>query len=289
MKVETRSLRKIIITVFAAFVALWAGYKTWEYYAAEPWTRDGKIRADVVAFAPDVSGRVMEVLVHDNEQVKVGQVLFRVDTARLKLTLKRAEAAIAISQAGLSAAEREARRYSKLSGVVSEEVQRQKSTSAEQAAAAYFQAVQDRDLALINLERSEVKSPVNGIVTNFSLREGAYVTSGVPVTALIDSDSFHAAGYFEETKLRRIHIGDKAKVKVIGEPGHLKGSVESIASGIEDRERSTAAGTLLPNVNPSFSWVRLPQRIPVRIKLEEIPKDFRLVAGRTATVEILGQ
>lgn len=278
--------KKIAMTSVFVIAGTWVAWTIWAYYTEAPWTRDGKVRADVIALAPDVSGRVVEVLVRDNESVKEGQVLFRVDTARLKLALKRSEAAIAISQAGLTAAQREAGRYGKLSGVVSEEMQKQKATTAEQANAAYQQAVGDRDLALLNLERSEIKAPVDGILTNFTLRAGAYVNAGVPVTALIDAESYYVAGYFEETKLKRIHIGDKAEIKVIGETGKLSGTVESFAAGIEDRERSTAAGTLLPNVNPSFSWVRLPQRVPVHIKLDPLPEGFRLVAGRTVTVDI---
>ena len=137
----------------------------------------------------------------------------------------------------------------------------------------------------LNLERSTVVAPVNGIVTNFDLLPGRYVNAGAPVFALVGSDTFRVEGYFEETKLRRIHIGDEAKVKLIGDPRVLSGHVESIAYGIEDQNRTTS-GELLASVNPTFSWVRLAQRIPVRIKLDNVPPDLLLVAGRTATVSI---
>ena len=128
-------------------------------------------------------------------------------------------------------------------------------------------------------------APVNGIVTNFDLLPGRYVNAGAGVFALIDSDSFRIEGYFEETKLGRIHVGETATVKLIGDPHELSGHVESIASGIEDQNRSTSSD-LLASVNPTFSWVRLAQRIPVRIKLDNVPGDVSLVSGRTATVSI---
>jgi multidrug resistance efflux pump len=154
-----------------------------------------------------------------------------------------------------------------------------------QAKAAHDQALADRDLARLNLQRSEVRAPVNGPLTNFDLRPGAYVSAGKGVAALIDEDSLHVEGYFEETKLRMIHVGDKAAVHLMGETTDLHGRVEGIAGGVEDRERSSGA-SLLANVNPTFSWVRLAQRIPVRIALDPTPGDVRLVAGRTATVVI---
>jgi multidrug resistance efflux pump len=141
------------------------------------------------------------------------------------------------------------------------------------------------DTAQLNLERSTVVAPVNGIVTNFDLLPGRYVNVGAPVFALIDSDSYRVEGYFEETKLRRIHVGEAATAKLIGDPHVLSGHVESIAYGVEDQNRTTSS-ELLAFVNPTFSWVRLAQRIPVRIKLDNVPPDVLLVAGRTATVSV---
>src|SRR3546814_4726711 len=83
--------------------------------------------------------------------------------------------------------------------------------AAEEARARLSQAIADRDLARINLERAEVRSPVNGIVTNFQLRRGIYANAGQPVMTLVDSDSFYVSGYFEETKLGHIHEGQDRK------------------------------------------------------------------------------
>jgi multidrug resistance efflux pump len=134
--------------------------------------------------------------------------------------------------------------------------------------ATYDQALADRDLARLNLERATVRAPVNGKLTNFHLRPGDYVTPGAPVTALVDQDTFYVVGYFEETKLSKIHVGDAVRVSIMGDATALEGRVASIAGGIEDRERADTA-SLLANVNPTFTWVRLAQRVPVRISLGE--------------------
>jgi multidrug resistance efflux pump len=155
-----------------------------------------------------------------------------------------------------------------------------------QAEATYRQAELDHDLASLNLERSSVKAPVNGVITNFSLQPGDYVTTGSAVTALVDTDSFYVSGYFEENKLERINIGDPVVIDVMGSKLKLKGQVEGIAGGIEDRERSDST-SLLANVSPTFNWVRLAQRVPVRVKLEDVPQGVHLVAGRTVSVSVV--
>jgi len=154
------------------------------------------------------------------------------------------------------------------------------------AQAAYDQAVADLGLAKLNLERSEVRAAVNGVVTNMELRPGTYLTPGKGVMALLDTDTLHVQGYFEETKLQRIHPRDAVNVRLLGSHHTLRGTVESVAAGIEDRDRSNGS-TLLANVNPTFNWVRLAQRVPVRIALDRAERN-ELVAGATATVEVLG-
>jgi multidrug resistance efflux pump len=141
-------------------------------------------------------------------------------------------------------------------------------------------------VAQLNLDRSEVRASVNGIISNMDLRPGTYVAAGKGIMALVDTDSLHVDGYFEETKLPRIHVGDNVTIRLMGDSTRLHGHVESIAAGIEDRDR-TAGSNLLANVTPTFSWVRLAQRVPVRVALDNIPETTKLVAGRTATVEVL--
>jgi RND family efflux transporter MFP subunit len=268
-------------------IAAVIGWQLWIYYLEAPWTRDGRVRADVVQVAADVPGLVSDVLVHDNQVVKKDEILFRIDPTRFQIALRDAQASVDSKLAAEQEAERETTRYNRLNALsVSEEQQQQRSTAAAEANAAYQQALASRDVAALNLARSQIRAPVNGFVTNFDLRPGDYVDVGKPLFALIDSDSFHVDGYFEETKLPRIKIGDPARVYLVGESATIEGHVESIAGGIADRERQ-GSSDLLANVNPTFSWVRLAQRVPVRIALDHVPPGVRLVTGRTATVVVL--
>jgi len=278
---------RIALTLTIVTLALVAGRKLWVYYQDEPWTRDGKVRADVVTITPDVSGLVTEVAVRDNQTVKRGDVLFRIDPERFELALAQADAAMASRKAEMDEAAREATRYDRLNEIaVSREVQEQRETNAEAATAAYRQAVADRGVTELNLRRAVVRSPVDGAVTNVSLEPGDYVSTGKAVMALVDGETLRIEGYFEETKLPEIRVGDRVVVHLMGEPQMLTGRVESIAAGIADSERSES-DNLLASINPTFDWVRLAQRVPVRVKLENVPPDVRLVIGRTATVVVV--
>jgi RND family efflux transporter MFP subunit len=287
MKAFLNLLRRFSLTGLMVVAALWAGYRLWDYYMEAPWTRDGHVRADVVPVAPDVSGFVSEVLVRDNEQVRRGDVLFRIDRARYAIALEQADAVVAARRATLDNAESDLKRYSALTPGEVGSRQRLDQVVATQATAKanYDQAAADRALAQLNLERSEVRASVNGVVTNMELRPGTYLTPGKGVMALLDSDTLRVEGYFEETKLPRIHLGDAVNVRLLGSDHMLRGRVESVAAGIEDRDRSNGS-TLLANVNPTFNWVRLAQRVPVRVSLDRTERS-ELVAGATATVEVL--
>jgi multidrug resistance efflux pump len=211
-------------------------------------------------------------------------VLFRIYPDRFELALAQADAAMASHKAQMDEAAREATRYERLSDIaVTKEVQEQ--TTADATAAAYRQPVADRAVAELNLRRSTVTSPVDGKVINVLLEPGDYVTTGKGVMALVDSATLRIEGYFEGTKLPRIHKGDRVQVRLMGERQLLTGHVESIAAGIADRERSDSSD-LLANINPTFNWVRLAHRIPVRVKPDTVPPGGDLVVGRTATVTV---
>ena len=278
---------RIAVTGVVVAVAVVGGRALWTHYQVDPWTRDGRVRADVVQIAPDVSGLVTRVEVGNDQPVKAGQPLFHVDRERYALAERQAEAAVAAQRAGLAQARRELARNRILGDLVAGEVTEQSLSKVELANAALAQAVAARDVAALNLARTVVVAPTDGFLSDLTLRTGDYVTAGKPVLALIDSRSFRVEGYFEETKLSGLHVGQPVSIKVMGEPAPMRGHIQSIAAGIEDRDRA-ASGNLLPNVNPTFSWVRLAQRVPVRIALDQTPKDLRLIAGRTATVAVLG-
>ena len=278
---------RIANTLAVVVAAIFAGRRLWTHYQVEPWTRDGRVRADVIQIAPDVGGLITDVTVTDNQPVKRGQILFHVDRARYALALRQADTTIAAQRVMLDQARREAARNRALGDLVAGEVAEQGRSKVEQAQAALTQAGAARDVAALNLERTAVIAPTDGYLSDLTLRAGDYVAAGKPVLALIDSRSFRVEGYFEETKLRGVAVGQPVNVRIMGEPGTLSGHVQSIAAGIEDRDRSQGAN-LLPNVSPTFSWVRLAQRIPVRVVLDHPPANLRLIAGRTATVQILG-
>lgn len=278
---------RFLVTGVMVALAGVLGWHLWDYYMDEPWTRDGKVRADVVRLAADVSGIVSEVDGKDNQTVRKGDVIFRIDQARFTLALRQAEAQMESSKAALDLARSDLELYRKLgeSSVTRQKIL-QAETTVQQDEAAYNQAVISRDTAQLNLDRSVVRAPVNGVLTNFSMQPGNYVTAGTAVTALIDSDSYYVAGYFEENKLDRIKVGDPALVYLMGSKTPLKGHVDGVAGGIEDRERSDTSAQLA-NVTPTFTWVRLAQRVPVRVALDALPDDTALVAGRTASVTIV--
>jgi len=277
---------RVLVTLSILALALLGARRLWSHYNIEPWTRDGRVRADIVQVSPDVSGLVTEVRVTNNQVVNKDDVLLVLDRPRFELALHQAEASVAAIAVALAQARRENERNRNLKDLATTEQVEEGQSKVDQLIAQLNSARAQRDVARLNLDRTTIRAPVNGIVTNVDLRPGDYATVGRQLLALVDTDTIHVDGYFEETKLPRIAVGDRALVHIMGIKATLHGSVESIAAGIEDRERS-ASSTALANVNPTFSWVRLAQRIPVKIKLDPTTRDIRLIAGRTATVSIV--
>ncbi|WP_223444262.1 HlyD family secretion protein [Pseudomonas sp. BF-R-19] len=286
MKKPFLTLGRVVLTLLIVCFAVVVVWRMVMYYMFAPWTRDGHIRADIVQIAPDVSGLIQQVEVRDNQLVKRGQVLFSIDPDRFRLALRQAKAAVADREETLAQAQREARRNKGLGNLVPGEQLEESQSKVARAQVALMEAQVAVDSAQLNLDRSVIRSPVDGYVNDRAPRAQEFVSAGRPVLSVVDSNSFHIDGYFEETKLNGIHIGQSVDIRVIGDNARLRGHVESIVAGIEDRDR-TSGNNLLPNVNPAFSWVRLAQRIPVRIAFDDVPEDFRMIAGRTATVSII--
>ena len=286
MKKPLLTLGRVVLTLLVVAFACVVVWRMTMYYMFAPWTRDGHIRADIVQIAPDVSGLIKQVEVRDNQPVTRDQVLFVIDQERFKLALRQAQATLADRKETLAQAQRESRRNKGLGNLVAREQLEESQSREMRAQAALTEAQVSVDSAQLNLDRTVVRSPVDGYVNDRAPRVNEFVTAGRPVLSIVDSSSFHIDGYFEETKLDGIHVGQRVDIRVIGDNARLRGHVESIVAGIEDRDRSSGQN-LLPNVNPAFSWVRLAQRIPVRIVFDEVPEDFRMIAGRTATVSII--
>lgn len=310
-----QSLMRFAITLVTVAIALVFAHAIWQRYMYAPWTRDGRVRANVINLSTDVSGIVKEVRVKDNEWVHKGEVLYVIDPDRFVYALQQADADVRRTQAQLLQAESladaseyelkmrkdQAARREKLSGdVVSEEarsdyaLQSQQSQSALGAARAAYAAAQaslkaalvHRETARLDLERSLVRAPTDGYITNLNLYPGDFATAGIARMAMIDSNSFWVYGYFEETKIQGVHVGDRATVRLLGANVDIQGHVDSIASGIADRDNPTGQSELLANVDPIFTWVRLAQRVPVRVHLDSVPSGIHLAMGMTCTVTL---
>jgi RND family efflux transporter MFP subunit len=268
--------------------ALWSGRSAWDHYMESAWTRDGRVKADVITISADVAGTVTEVLVRDNQLVQKGDVLFVVDKARYENALAQSKALLASQQVEKGRRTQEAKRRAGLdSSIVSAESKETADAAAGTASAQYQAAFAARELAQLNLERTVVRAPVSGYVTNLNVHPGDFAAVGAAKLALIDSSSFYVVGYFEETKLPLLKLNDKVEVHMMSGATQLQGHIESIARGITDRDANLGR-ELLADVNPTFNWVRLAQRVPVRIHIDAKPKDLELVAGTTCTVVIHG-
>lgn len=278
-------LLRTALTVAIIFAILGSIYSLWTRYQIEPLTRDGKVRADVVPIAPDISGLVTDVRAHDNQKVTKGQILLVIDPSRYRIALDQADANLANQQADLNEAVREDHRNRSMPDVVATESTEQGRTHVEKLRATVAQARSARNLAALNLGRTLVRAPVDGTVTNVGLLPGVYLSAGKGAMALVNDTSLRVEGYFEETKLPAIHVGDPASIYLMGVASEIRGHVQSIAGGVEDRERA-GGDAQLANVNPAFTWVRLAQRIPVRVVIDTVPAGVRLVPGQTASVEI---
>ena len=280
--------KRIVSVVFTLLVfaaAVWLVRSMWLHYMDAAWTRDGRVRAEVINVAPDVAGLVVEVAVHDNQTVKKGDLLLRIDPEHYRAAVQEAEALVAARQAALAMREDNAARRADMDErVVSRESRNDAGHLAARARADLQEARAQLDEARLNLKRTEVRAPVDGYVTNLNLFAGDFAERGEAAVALVDSHSWYVYGYFEETRLPLIRVGDKAQMRLMsGE--ELSGRVEGIARGIYDRDNPESR-ELTADVNPTFNWVRLAQRVPVRIHLDPPPEGVLLAAGLTCTVII---
>lgn len=273
----------VLVFVLAAFV-IW---QAWNYYMQSPWTRDGKVRAEQVAVTPQVSGAITRLAVKDNQFVTQGSLLFQIDQTPYHIAILNAEAQLAKAQSDLAKADNEARRRQNLPhNYISAEDLDTANISVKTMNAQLKAAQATLDNARWQLQQTTVRAPVSGWVTNLSTRPGDYATTGQPVFALVDSHSFYVVGYFEETKLRNITPGAKVNITLYSDDRKLTGKVASIGRAIYDQSVETDSN-LIPDVRPNVPWVRLAQRVPVRISLNTVPADVTLVSGTTCTVSIM--
>ncbi|MGA7384672.1 MAG: HlyD family secretion protein [Methylocella sp.] len=276
----------VLITLVIVALAVPLGWAMWDAYMGAPWTRDGTVRVYVVTMAPEVAGRIVEFPVADNQFVHKGDLLMVIDPRDYTIAVSRDEAAVKQAQANARNAELESQRRQKLTQLaVTVEDQQTYAANAVATQAQYQQALSNLDQARVNLERTQVRSPVNGWVTHLLAQLGDYANVGQNIISLVDADSFWVDGYFEEINLGSIRVGDPAEVKLMGYSQIVRGHVDSIARAI-NVPNAQANQQGLATVNPIFTWVRLAQRIPVRIHIDEVPEGVVLASGMTATVQI---
>tara|TARA_R110002094_G_scaffold95808_2_gene96643 strand:- start:4433 stop:5317 length:885 start_codon:yes stop_codon:yes gene_type:complete len=278
-------LVRIGVTLLVVAAAVFAGTWVWDHYLYSPWTRDGRIRADVITIAPDVSGWVTRLSVKNNLAVNKGDPLFTIDDTRYQAKFAESNARLAQERTGWDLARHQYERHQRMADLqsVSEESLEAYRIRAEAAKASYQLAQAELDTARIDMERTKVLAPESGIVNNPTLRRGNYVSRGAPVLSLIKSDSFYVTGYFEETKLQLVRVGQKARITLLSGGEKLSGEVVSIARGIADSNTSSD-NQMLPQVEQAFNWVRLAQRIPVDITLDTLPDDVNISAGMTVSI-----
>jgi multidrug resistance efflux pump len=278
---------KRLATLTIILVAILMALVTWDYYVTAPWTRDGRVRVQVASVAPQVSGQIIELRVSDNQFVHKGDVLYVIDPFDFEVAVREGTALLQGRAADLQVKQVQSERRQHLSSIATSAEQQQiYAGTAVQAEAAFEAARQSLAQADINLRRTQVRSPVNGYVTNLLLRVGDYAHRGVTNVWVIDSDSYWIDGYFEETKMARICIGDRVEAKFMGYAQVIIGHVATMTRGI-GVSNAVAGAQGLPDVDPVYTWVRLAQRVPVRIAIDEVPLDIPLVSGMTATVTIL--
>jgi multidrug resistance efflux pump len=276
-----------IATLIAFGAAIGLAWMAWNYYEYAPWTRDGRVRVYTVQVAPEVSGTVVSLPIKGVQFLHKGDVLFQIDPRTYENKLKQATGRLAQAQAQANYLEAEATRRSQLSDLAVSPEQRQNAVGIGQAAnAAVVEASGALDQARLDLERTTIRSPVNGWISDLILQQGGFATAGQPAVTLVDADSFWVVGYFEETQLRRIRIGDNARVALMAYPDRpARGHVAGFGHGINVADAAPGVQGL-PSVNPVFTWVRLAQRIPIRVELDDVPCPIVLSGGMTATVSI---
>lgn len=277
---------KYLSTIAIALVAILISLLTWQHYVSSPWTRNGSVRVQVANIAPQVPGKIVELRVADNQFVHKGDVLYMIDPFDFEVAVRVGKAQLDQRAADYEVKQAESTRRQHLSDLATTPEQQQIfAGAAVQAKAAYEAAAHQLAQAELNLKRTSVVSPVDGYVTNLLLRVGDYAATGVPNISVIDSDSFWIDGYFEETKMGRVCVGDRAEAQLMGYGQPILGHVKSVTRGVS--VSNAAAGAQgLPNVDPIYTWVRLAQRVPVRLAIDTVPTGVPLVSGMTATVSI---
>ncbi len=283
-KLSTRLIFTGTLVVLAVVITTLLYYRS----INRPWTRDAQVRAKIIEIASQVNGQVIKVAVKDNQRVKKGDLLFQIDPKDYELQVKDAEAVLEQRKAQLKFAESDKNRI--FEALKTNAVSRER---ADQAVASVDVARANLNASKVALETAKLKlswtliyAPSDGYVTNLELKEGYYSNTGSPMLAFVDSNSYWVYGYFKETQLKHIKPGDRAVVTLMSHRDKpIEGVVNSIGRAIS-APNTADISELVPEISATFDWVRLAQRVPVRIELKKVPEGVDLIAGTTASVAV---
>jgi multidrug resistance efflux pump len=278
-------LLRFLITVAVVAVAVFVVVQIWHVYMLAPWTRDGRVLAQTVVVAPEVSGTIVSVPLTDNQFIHKGDVLFQIDQTRFKIALAQAQSQLDAAQLQLKQRQADVARRRGLAGLISKEEVANTGIASDVAGASLTGAQAAVDLANLNLARSTIYAPADGIITHLRLQAGDFADAGHPLVAIIETSTFQIIAYFEETKIARLKVGDATSIRLMGFPERLTGHISSIGAGIGD-QNDVVNSRGLPEVNPVFDWVRLAQRIPIDIAIDTVPAGVRLASGMTCSVNV---
>jgi len=286
-----KKLLKTLLTLTILGIALFFTYNKYIEYIENPWTRDGQVRTQVIQITPRVNGMVTKIYIVDNQRVKTGDILFEIDPSQYRVKLNQAKAKLTRAKEAAKGTKIEFERvkniYSKDKGAVSQKDLVRNETNYYKSLASIDSAKEQVNAAKLNLSYTKVFAKIDGYVSNINFQVGSQASANKPILALVDENSFWIFGFFREDNIPNVKIGDVAKVTLLAYPDTpLSGKVESIAWGIAHSD-GNPGNNLLPSVKPVFQWIRLAQRIPVRIKLDKLPKNVKLRFGLTASVMIL--
>jgi multidrug resistance efflux pump len=287
MKALLKYLLTGTVVVVAVAVVL---FKYWEY-VVNPWTRDGQVRAQVVEITPRISGPIVKLPIRDNQFVKTGDLLFVIDKSTFQAAVHEAEATVQQSRVSVDEAKDEEQRAQRVRrkqpGAISAEDVTQRVNARRGAEAAVEQSIAALESAQLDLQFTEVRAPVDGYITNLDLRIGSQAVANSPALALVDVNSYWVHGFFRENYIADIRSGDRAVVTLMTYPDTpLEGRVDSLGWGIAQQDGSTSYD-LLPLISPTFEWIRLAQRVPVRVHFESVPDEIKLRVGTTASVLVM--
>ncbi|MEF1310724.1 HlyD family secretion protein [Vibrio mytili] len=273
--------------------AAWLGYQKFDEYFNNPWTRDGQVRANVIKVAPRVSGPIVNVAIQDNQEVNAGDLLFEIDPTTYEVALSQAEVGLERAKVNARGKQIEYERLkdirTKDRGAVSHKDLIRREIAYEESLLQIKSAEEQLKSAKLNLGFTKVYATVDGFVSNLDIRNGTQAVANQPLLALIDKNSFWVFGFFRENQLTQIKSGNSARVTLMSHPDTpIDGTVDSIGWGIAPRD-GTVGYNLLPNVNPVFQWIRLAQRIPVRVSLKELPEGVELRFGLSASIMVMSE